>query len=412
MIQPLKKTSKIGKRYGGIGMKYFVDCIDAANKTECDKIVDSITNKEIIYSKSNPEIAIIQSIMEYYGRDASRHVKNKTYKKTSKIVKSRTSKSKSYLQMMQKPIVIKTWHYVTGYEGIYREFKIGKQLQDIPGFIKFIAFMQCYDNSYDKKTRKEINEEISKKSKKDIITMKIKDEKICQGSDDIKQLLIMPYYPMSSMGSYQWNETQSLQIRSLIEQVIWSCYSAFVKYGFIHNDLHLQNILLDNTTNNEIIYDIVLEDEPKTQTIVTNGIQAIIMDFERSIIDSTPQSVGFQTPFAKITKQKKLWEDFRRFFNELDDLYGVQMKKHGESKKERLEYIIGSFIKDKIDLFSTNVTRENFSEEEHYEKSIQKIYIMQNEKISDSYEKENQMLLYNEIMKLHELVSRIEFVAK
>jgi hypothetical protein len=423
-IVPLVRTSRRGKKNGGNGIKYFIDCINSENNHECNQIIDAITNKEIIYSKTNPELAIIQSIMENYMQTAQTTRKTRSYKSKSKTVKKPIVSNK----IARTPIVIKTWHYVTGYDGIYKEFNIGKQLQSICGFMKFIAFMQCFDNSYSVKPRTEIETELgtSSKKRKDIITLKINNEKICQGTDDIKQMLIMPYYAMGSISAYDWNQTNGIRLRTTFERAILSCYAAFIKFGFVHNDLHLQNILIENTNKSEIIYDFT-EHGFENIRVKTNGIRIIIMDFERSITDDYSDTKNydvtamlhgeseFQTSFSKIIRQRKMWEDFRRLLNELDDINGVKIKRNGDNKRERIEYKIGNFIKNKIDLFSNAVVREQFTEDEIYERYVQNLYrIKENNptRIPEDIIINIQNALHNEIMKLYLMITTVEFVDK
>lgn len=431
IIKRLLRSSRLGKKYGGNGIKYFVDCTDTKNTPICDKIINSVINQDVLYSKSDREPVIIKSILEMY--------KIQTHNKTKKRYKTSNYKTKTARKLnkfLNKPIVIKTWYYGIRYESVYKEFNIGKQLEDIPGFIKYIAYIRCTDGSFTKKTKDEMNEEIRtlQKSKRDIISIKIKDKQICQGNDDIKQLLIMPYYPLSSIGTYKWDESKSNQLLSLFKQIIWSSYAAFVKYGFIHNDMHLQNFMIESNTAPYIIYKINVNSETKTIQVEIYGYQVVIMDFERSITNTyssdhtmdisimLSQLVGtkYQQIFIIINKQKLLWQDFRRLFGEIDDIHGVKIKKISEARNNRIENIILSFIKDRIDLFSNSVINEQFSEDEsQYKILIQKLYIIKSRNIDDIEEEllddlynNIQNALYEEITKLYNLVSTIVFVDK
>lgn len=450
-VKELYRTSKIGKKQGGEGIKYFVDCasISNDNTNKCNKIKRSIKNKQILYYKKNPESAIIESIIKEYINKKSK--KNKTRK-----ISSQSSHPK---KTNHKPIIIKTWHYGNPYGEIYRDFNIAKQLQDIPGFIKFIAFLNCHDNSYKHKTHEEINKEIldTKKPKKEIITIKLDNENICEGGQE-KQMLIMPYYSMSSVKQYNWNDTNYNQFIGLLIQVIYSCYFAFIKYGFIHADLHLDNVLIEPTTDEYISHKLneVEDASPKSRgylaeelrsnsetkfieknkdgdeeliKIKTNGMKAIIMDFERSYTDMYPKPtkksnldvttmlrlsamdtnskeykdiMTFQEIYEKIIKQADLWEDFIKMFSDT------------QSPNLDLETPIGNFTRDKFKLFSNynreQLLKENYNEEQLYEKTIQSLYNMKKNNITDGIQelyKKNKTALYSEITKLSNLLYNI-----
>jgi serine/threonine protein kinase len=138
---------------------------------------------------------------------------------------------------------------------IEKEYTISMRLSDIPGFIKAICIHTCLDTHE-------------------------RSGRLCTGKqgDELRSVLVLPYLKDGSMGSFQWSDSNLHIMKSLLKQIICSCWDAFELYGFIHNDLHLHNIMLKKTTKKNVSY--------KTGgTIETNGFLAKIIDFDRSFID-------------------------------------------------------------------------------------------------------------------------------
>jgi len=142
---------------------------------------------------------------------------------------------------------------------ISNEYNIGKRLKDVPGFIKFICMFQCYDNSGQHTPRK-------------ICLSPIKNEEYK------KLVILMPYYEYGSIKNYPWTAREINILKSLLKQVVASISTAFVLFGFVHSDLHLDNVLIKGTDDDGIIYspDLVIHSE---------GYQIVITDFEMSYID-------------------------------------------------------------------------------------------------------------------------------
>lgn len=96
---------------------------------------------------------------------------------------------------------------------------------------------------------------------------------------NVKRCIIAEYLEMGNLGSNKLNKSQ---LKSVIQQVLIASYLAYCKYGFMHNDLHLENILLRKTTEKNKKYDALV--------ISTNGIEPVITDYDRSQFDSNKQS--------------------------------------------------------------------------------------------------------------------------
>jgi hypothetical protein len=215
-INELKK--KHYKVFGGT--KYFIDC---SNST------DNIIPKEIL--KNTDDISIISSIFNY-----------------SKYLKR------------NKRIVIKIAHKTKTNK---KEYDYSEILKTIPGFIKFICLFDCFDDTYNYiKDKKEV------------------PNKICTAKnigDNDKYILISSYIDNGSIKNYKWTLENVYILKSLLKQACMSLMYAYIHYGFLHNDLHLDNVLFKKTKATTIKY--------KDIEIETNGYKIIIMDYDLSFIN-------------------------------------------------------------------------------------------------------------------------------
>lgn len=158
------------------------------------------------------------------------------------------------IRKKNKHIVIKI-----GPEGktVEQEYQIGQLLYEanLPGFIKFICKFSCLDNTDGSK----------------------KIQTICSATDDIvknrRDVLIMPYIQEGSIKRGIWTEEKIPLLKTLLIQTLVAVCIAYMNIGFIHNDLHLDNILYKKTKK-EYFYD----------GIPSNGYKVVIMDFEGSMV--------------------------------------------------------------------------------------------------------------------------------
>jgi serine/threonine protein kinase len=138
---------------------------------------------------------------------------------------------------------------------IRKEYFISEHLHktNCSGFIKFICIFECYDNN--------------------------SSDKICQGTPEKntkKEVLIMKYFNEGSVKSHAWSNSNFHILRSILIQTVYSLVVAYHNTGFIHNDSHLDNILIKRTrrTHNHYKFD------RHNIEIETNNYTCIIMDFE------------------------------------------------------------------------------------------------------------------------------------
>ena len=161
---------------------------------------------------------------------------------------------------------------------IEKEYKIGKTLeaQNIIGFIIYMCLFNCFDNTY-----YNIKEDIQKP----LCSAKHIDE-------NEKVVLIMPYIAEGSIKNFNWTLEKFDILKSVLLQSVMSLFLAYHKLGFLHNDIHLDNILIKKTKKQyiEYEYDTIMKHNGKTNDtnnikIPTNGYKIVILDFDSSMIN-------------------------------------------------------------------------------------------------------------------------------
>jgi hypothetical protein len=111
--------------------------------------------------------------------------------------------------------------------------------------------------------------------------------------NETQNILIMPYYPKGSMRDYGWNQNNVELFKSLLKQLFYSLLIAFQKFGFIHSNIHLGNVLMVETEHLLIEY--------RDIDIPLHGYKIAISDFEYSINDiNINQTVLFYREIAHI----------------------------------------------------------------------------------------------------------------
>lgn len=173
----------------------------------------------------------------------------------------------------QKHIVVKIGKVN---KSIMKEYQIGRKLQEqkIYGFINFMCLFKCFDDIYDKIDNKSDNNNNNR------------NFKLCSASkinENKKDILVMPFIQEGSLKNFNWFIGDKFDIlKSIIKQTVLSLTLAYNQCGFLHNDLHLDNILLKKTKKEIIKYQI---DDNTQVTIKTHGYKTIIMDFDSSMIN-------------------------------------------------------------------------------------------------------------------------------
>ena len=171
-----------------------------------------------------------------------------------------------------KDIVVKI-----GSAKLINEYKIGMLLDSLklPTFLSYYCNFSCLDDL---------------KSKKNNVSRKY----LCKKDGEPITVLLMPYIKMGSIQTYKWGCDNFHIMLNIFKHIIKSLSYARKNMGFVHNDLHFGNVLLQPTRRKNIDYGEFGELE-------VFGIIPVIMDYDRSIIYETNEP-----------SKPNLYHDFKR----------------------------------------------------------------------------------------------------
>lgn len=156
----------------------------------------------------------------------------------------------------------------TNKASIEKEYNISKELSVFPGFVRYICKFSCKDDL-----------------RKYPGTWK-PDVGFCEiDGPDKTNSIIMPFYTLGSMLKYKWTKENFYTFKILTKIAVTSLLTANQEIGFIHNDFHLDNILIKQTKY---------------------GLTVDIIDFELSDISNNNKQ-----------DHKKLGMDLRKLFSDL-----------------------------------------------------------------------------------------------
>ena len=157
---------------------------------------------------------------------------------------------------------------------IDKEYDISKQLSVFHGFVRYICKFSCKDDlrKYSGNWTPDVG--------------------FCDlNGPDKTNSIIMPYYPLGSMLKYKWTRDTFDTFKKLLKSVVEAYLVANEELGFVHNDFHLDNLLL------------------KESKYSTFDLKVDIIDFELSEINE------------KYKKDKiKIGRDFKKIFTDLLNL--------------------------------------------------------------------------------------------
>ena len=209
-------------------------------------------------------------------------------------------------------------------ESLYKEYLIGKYMSERnPNFMNYSCYFQC-------------NNQLKKYTK--INTKKY----ICNGKGDELKVLIMPYYIFGNFKDFCWNSLNYKVLISCTAQILASYLYAYEQIGFLHNDCHLGNVLIDKTDEKEYVYKI----KDTIIKVPVFGYKIIIMDYETSIFDMnkkeantlTTNMLSILTNCLKISKKNT---DAELYFYK--GIYNIS-KLYGQNNYLELVKIINLFI--------------------------------------------------------------------
>ena len=260
-MEHLRKQRYTGR---GGGDKYYIDCSHYAKNS------DSLEMKTLMRNTRKPNVAILKAVA------TDETIKKKNRHIVVKISRHMDDKTQEYMA--------------------HKEYRIGKALENITGFIKYICLFGCYDDTNDKFEQTEAGDKP--------IAVKTK---ICDATDKTeenwKYVLVMPYVQEGSFESNNWTKENILLLKNLIIHTVLSLATAFEKVGFVHQDLHLGNVLFKKTKSREMKYELKNGD---IINVPTMGYKIVIMDFEKALLQQKDTY--------------RFWDDLNLFLRNIDGL--------------------------------------------------------------------------------------------
>lgn len=149
-----------------------------------------------------------------------------------------------------------------------KEYDIGKIIDTLhlPTFIIFICIFSCNDNikSIDSKNNNNNNNR----------------KYLCRTTGDKLKIIIIPDIQLGLLYMFKWNRDNFYILKNILKHIIIGLCYARLNIGFIHNDLHIGNVLITHTIRKTIDY-------KEFGNLETFNYIPIIIDYDRSIIKQT-----------------------------------------------------------------------------------------------------------------------------
>jgi len=143
---------------------------------------------------------------------------------------------------------------------MHKEYNASELLKTIPNFMRYYCTFTCDETATDLFNRNYATH-----------------PRICNEPGDRLGFVAMPYYNLRSINDFQWNLANLEVLKNAMKQVAGAILKAYDQFGFCHNDLHLDNILIRRTKKTALSYG--------AEELPLNGLYCIIMDFERATFD-------------------------------------------------------------------------------------------------------------------------------
>ena len=252
--------------------------------------MSSFTVKHL--DKTEPSITRHPDIHKFYLSSCQTKITNRTpttegWLNVLKLIKldiSDYDKSRILLGVLRNygEIVVK----IGDSDDIQKEYDIGRRLQHIKGYIKYICFFQCNDNFRNFPSPNSFT--------------------LCKGEGQQMKVILMPYFPLGSIAGFSWLNYSIQLFHSCLKHATLSMITAFFTLGIIHGDFHIGNVLLKKTNLKSISYHISALNF--TSNIDTHGFRTWIMDFENSTM------ANLSSPYDTMITLNRFYSDLSRFF--------------------------------------------------------------------------------------------------
>jgi serine/threonine protein kinase len=142
------------------------------------------------------------------------------------------------------------------FTGHNQEFEVAKQLEGLhlPTLLNYFCRFECLDD------RGSLN--YSKRY-------------LCKKTGDRIHVIIMPYVDGGQIDSHKWNRGNFDELKLVMKHIVYTLLYAAQDMGFIHNDLHVGNVLLKKTQRKEISYGGL-------GSLKVEGYMPVIMDYDKA----------------------------------------------------------------------------------------------------------------------------------
>lgn len=176
--------------------------------------------------------------------------------------------------------------------------EINKLIKDLPNFIETYCSFSCLENF-------------------NSLSNEYKDSNsFCNATKDNNKIItleIMKKYKNGSLFKFQ-NKLNKGQVVNILEQLTLAQIHAYSNVGFVHNDLHLGNILIHKLKKPiQTKYEIQTDSHIKTEiNVLSNFIIPLISDFNEAFIYKKDNNFTLE----EFNKQFTLCKNINKTFNQ------------------------------------------------------------------------------------------------
>ena len=171
----------------------------------------------------------------------------------------------------QQTVVVK----IGSTNSMLNEYRVGSRLTSagIRGFVRYLHYFEC------------------------------ETSQVQPGCDSMK-VLVMPYYRLGDLRSWQSEEGDWRPVKSALKQACFALIQAHIRLGLVYNDAHAANVLLRRATPEEATISFEVEGGPLT--VCTHGLVAEWVDFENCILPPEGEGAPLHRGILLFTIQQVL----------------------------------------------------------------------------------------------------------